>query len=36
MTTLVHTADLRDTEGFDLESADGAIGRVEEIWLGPG
>ncbi len=36
MTTLVHTTDLHDTEGFDLESADGAIGRVEEIWLGPG
>jgi hypothetical protein len=36
MTTLVHTTDLQDTEGFDLESADGAIGRVEEIWLGPG
>jgi hypothetical protein len=35
MTTLVHTTDLNDTEGFDLESADGAIGRVEEIWLGP-
>jgi hypothetical protein len=36
MTTLVHTTDLQDTEGFDLESADGAIGRIEEIWLGPG
>ena len=36
MTTLVHTTDLHDTEGFDLESVDGAIGRVEEIWLGPG
>jgi hypothetical protein len=36
MTTLVHTTDLHDTEGFDLESADGAIGRIEEIWLGPG
>jgi hypothetical protein len=36
MTTLVHTTDLHDTEGFDLESADGAIGQVEEIWLGPG
>jgi hypothetical protein len=36
MTTLVHTTDLHETEGFDLESADGAIGRVEEVWLGPG
>jgi hypothetical protein len=36
MTTLVHTPDLQDTEGFDLESAEGAIGRVEEIWLGSG
>jgi hypothetical protein len=36
MTTPVHTIDLHDTEGFDLESAEGAIGRVEEIWLGPG
>jgi hypothetical protein len=35
MTTLVHTTDLHDTEGFELESADGAIGRIEEIWLGP-
>jgi hypothetical protein len=36
MTTLVHSTDLHDTEGFDLESGDGAIGQVEEIWLGPG
>ena len=36
MTTLVRTTDLHETEGFDLESADGAIGRVEEVWLGPG
>jgi hypothetical protein len=35
MTMLVHTTDLEDTEGFDLESDGGAIGRVEEIWLGP-
>ena len=36
MTTLVHTTDLHDTDGFELEFADGGIGRVEEIWLGPG
>jgi hypothetical protein len=36
MTTLVHATELHDTEGFDLESAEGAIGRIEEIWLGPG
>jgi hypothetical protein len=36
MTALVHTTDLHDTEGFDLESVDGAIGRIEEVWLGPG
>ena len=36
MTTLIHAADLLDTEGFDVDSGDGAIGRVEEIWLGAG
>ncbi len=34
MATLVHTTDLRRTEGFAVESADGEIGRVEEVWLG--
>jgi hypothetical protein len=34
MATLVHTTDLRGTEDFVVESADGEIGRVEELWLG--
>jgi hypothetical protein len=26
---------LRDTDGYTVESPDGKLGRVEEIWLGP-
>src|SRR2546428_8109428 len=35
MATAVVTRVLGDTEDFVVESADGPIGRVEEIWLGP-
>jgi hypothetical protein len=27
--------ELRDTEEYEVETPDGSIGRVEEIWLGP-
>jgi hypothetical protein len=36
MVTVVDPRGLRDTVDYAVESADGAIGRVEEIWLGPG
>jgi hypothetical protein len=29
------TRELRDTEDYEVETPDGSIGRVEEIWLGP-
>jgi hypothetical protein len=35
MVTLTITHNLRDTEDFVVEFAGGAVGRVEEIWLGP-
>jgi hypothetical protein len=35
MATTAHRDTLHDTEDFVVESADGPIGRVEEIWLGP-
>lgn len=35
MATTTHRDTLRNTEDFVVESADGPIGRVEEIWLGP-
>jgi len=35
MATVIRTSDLRGTERYAVESADGEIGRVEEVWLGP-
>jgi hypothetical protein len=35
MATLTGTRDLRDALDYVVESADGAVGRVEEVWLGP-
>jgi hypothetical protein len=35
MATVARPRGLHGTEDFAVESPDGAIGRVEEIWLGP-
>lgn len=34
MATVAGAPRLRDTVGFDVQSPDGALGNVEEIWLG--
>jgi hypothetical protein len=35
MATALYTHVLHDTEDFMVESAEGPVGRVEELWLGP-
>jgi hypothetical protein len=35
MAAIVQTRTFSETEDFAVESPDGMIGRVEEIWLGP-
>jgi hypothetical protein len=35
MATLTTIRELHDTLDFVVESPDGAVGRVEEVWLGP-
>jgi hypothetical protein len=35
MATVVGAHRLRDTVGFDVQSPDGSLGTVEEVWLGP-